>query len=137
WYGVYANNTLRTRISSNEVRSSYQGIWTNGGGNSAADRTLVNGNVVHNNSQGIYGQGYVTVTGNTVYGHSNNGGVGITLYYSAAATDELGANVVFDNYEGVYAYGGALVSGNRVFHNATAGINGETGATILLNQVYG
>ena len=73
------------------------------------------------------------VSGNTVYGQSGSGDIGISIQGGQA-----GQNVVFGNYRGIHAYGSSTVTANRVYNNAEVGIYADYGLSAVLgNTVYG
>ncbi|MEP7157786.1 MAG: right-handed parallel beta-helix repeat-containing protein [Chloroflexota bacterium] len=106
------------------------GIRVDGQGSSAAERTVVRGNFVHNVSAvGIEGRGNALVEDNEVLGAAS---WGISVIQGAEVRD----NDVHDNAGGIYLSGGTVV-GNRIFHNTGSGIHIDVGGTVTGNSIYG
>ena len=90
---------LRALIRDNEVYGNRYGIADNAStGSNPADVSLITNNVVHNNifrgiSSGF--NGTARIIGNTVYGQSAVGAIGIE------SNQEVGGNVVYGNYNGI------------------------------------
>ena len=136
----------RGLVSDNEVFGNPNGIiafYVNG----AADGITVSGNTVHDNARyGIDTNGDVLVTGNTVFGQSAAGAIGIlvfnnTVYYRYPGDPvEVSLNVVHDNSEGIVTDGvtsyNITLELNRVYHNSVDGIRVYNNVKVLGNQVY-
>jgi hypothetical protein len=103
----------------------------------SSDLTQGLGNMVYNNSRhGIEANGYITVAGNTVYGHTATNYAGIYLTGNDAIAER---NVVYNNWSGISAAGGNgnQVNYNRAYANTSRGIYITTyGATVTGNVVY-
>ena len=91
--------------------------------------TLGKGNIVRDNTHGVFAWGNVSVAGNTVYNQTS--GTGISLNNGATAT----ANVVFDNSVGIFTSSGE-VRDNRVYHNSDAGVVADGSPLITRNVIY-
>ncbi len=91
------------------------------------------GNHVHDNAgHGVYASGSVSVAGNTVYGHTGTGDVGIYLASGAAAR----RNVAHGNRTGIYNTGSGEVAENRAYQNADTGIFATSAGPMRGNAVY-
>jgi hypothetical protein len=116
-------------VSKNEVYDTGTAITVLYGGlYDPADRATISGNIVHDNTAGIYAGGSVLVAGNTVYGQNNSFETGIN------GGGEIQNNTVYDNSIGIQGFG--LIHDNQVYHNLQAGIVGYSGATIYANTSY-
>ncbi len=123
---------LRALIRDNEIYGNRYGIADNAStGSNPADVSLIANNVVHNNifrgiSSGF--NGTARIIGNTVYGQSAVGAIGIE------SNQEVGGNVVYGNYDGIAGSSASNVHDNRVFNNSNVGI--RAGGLVLANRVY-
>ena len=134
-------NAARGSVSGNDVFGNPNGIiatYRNG----AIDQITVSGNLVRNNSRsGIYASGDVLVTGNTVFGQSAAGAIGILVSNPTYDTTDVTQNAVHDNSEGIVTDGSGAgynitVERNRVYHNSVDGIRVYNNVSVLANQVY-
>ena len=127
-YGIYLYDSGNALVQSSQIYNNggYYGMYVSNGNSStrtfvgSTDLSLGLGNVVYNNATyGIYANGYVTVAGNTVYGHTGANDIGIYAY-----SGNVQNNVVYGNYIGIYSgYNtGGEISGNRVYANTSSGI---------------
>ncbi len=128
-------------VSGNEVFGNPNGIiaaYRNG----TANQITVSGNTVRNNSRsGIYASGDVLVKGNTVFGQSAAGAIGILVSNPTYDTTDVTQNVVHDNSEGIVTDGSGTgynitVERNRVYHNSVDGIRVYNNVSVIANQVY-
>ncbi len=100
-------------------------------------QSLVADNVVYDNATtGIYANGstgdsLLLVRNNQVYGHDDNGDIGIQILNQAKAWD----NLVYGNYIGINASDYSMVESNRIFNSVT-GINMIQGASARGNWIY-
>src|SRR5262249_40227084 len=125
-YGIRAQG-IGTTVSGNEVYGNNTGITASQGFPlTPADRVVISGNIVHDNTSLGIGGGDL-VSGTTVYGQSQPGAVGIR------AGADVRDNVIFGNYDG--AQTGNLFEYNRIFNNSHAGIDG-VGGVALGNRIY-
>ena len=127
-------------ITNDEAHNNLLGIYVNnptqntttmvGNTNLAAGQ----GNIFHNNlSKGMEVGIGVTVAGNTVFGQSSSGGIGIQIDNACTVTN----NVVWGNVIGINDSNNANpVSYNRVFDNSTAGIALSGGSSTLGDVIY-
>ena len=127
-------------ITNDEAHGDQLGIYVNnptqstttmvGNTNLAAGQ----GNIFHDNlSKGIEVGIGVTVAGNTVYGQSTSGGIGIQIDNACIVTN----NVVWGNAIGINDSNNANpVSYNRVFDNSSAGIALGGGSSTLGDVIY-
>ncbi|MCB2027589.1 MAG: right-handed parallel beta-helix repeat-containing protein, partial [Rhodoferax sp.] len=118
----------RGRVLDNVVYANSNGVYTNYNGG-WANRSLIEGNRVFDNSTGIQGNYDVEIRGNEVWDNTSNG---IAVYYGAHAYD----NLSWGNATGIYAYSGNKVYDNRVWANTT-GITLDYGNEAYGNRVYG
>src|SRR4030095_5242797 len=85
----------------------------------------------HDNTRGaILTSGAVRIAGNTVYGHTGGGAVGIQ---AGGGIDTL-RNVVHSNTVGIAAGGSVLE--NRVYDNRDVGIVVNSASPVRFNVVY-
>ncbi len=124
-------------ISGNLVYGNGTGINMSQSTASSALRSTVSNNVVRNNTNyGIYIAAAVLVTGNTVYGQSASGAVGIGTDYSYEG-GEVEDNVLYANYVGIESdYTGVTILDNRLYDNSYAGIETEGSLPVTGNIVY-
>jgi parallel beta-helix repeat protein len=127
----------RSLVENNEAHSNWDGINATSFSTDPAQRVVVRGNRVHDNSvNGIETLGAVLVANNEVFGQRSGEGSnfpGTGLKISSSGGEALG-NTVYDNLVGIDA-ATATVRGNRVFHNIKAGINASN-SRVEGNQVY-
>src|SRR5581483_2944579 len=127
-------------ITNNEGHNNQTGIFLNNptpGTTTTLGSTNLSaglGNIFHDNrSKGIEVALGVTVAGNTVYGQSTNGGIGIQIDNACTVT----INVVWGNVIGINDTNNVNpVSFNRVFDNSSAGIALGGSSSTLGDVIY-
>ncbi len=138
---VYNNNSSGIHLSSNGSGTVVSGNTVSGNGTgidysqSGGTQGTISGNTVSGNSStGIDANYNVLVSGNTVYGQSGSGDIGINLNSGAAAIQ----NVVYSNYNGIVGggSGNATINNNRVYNNSNIGILARYLTNASGNVVY-
>ena len=134
--GIYLIRTGEVMVHGNEIFGNRYGVFTSQINLSPVG---VIQNRIHNNIDlGVYAASdaeFLTLEGNQVYGHRENGKWGILLDRGATAID----NEVFQNATGIYLQGdNNLLQGNRIFanQNAVSTGNSSNGNQIVGNQIY-
>jgi Ca2+-binding RTX toxin-like protein len=125
---LYAGEFL---VTGNEIFGNGDGIALSGAG-------IVRDNIVHDNlGYGIYADGELLVTENSVYGHQGTSAYPFSQAGIVAASAEVNVrdNLVHDNYRGIEAWYG-VIDGNRVYANQV-GIHGSLyGWQLRNNRIY-
>ncbi|MGA2256052.1 MAG: right-handed parallel beta-helix repeat-containing protein [Thermoguttaceae bacterium] len=136
--GIYddAGEVGGTAVTGNLVYGNTTGINMQQETNAPPVLSTVSNNVVRNNvSTGIYAFADVLVSGNTVYGQSASGAVGI--YSSYSESGGIANNVIYTNYVGIETdYTGDTIRNNRLYNNSYAAIEAEGNLPVLANDVY-
>ena len=123
-------------ILRNESHGNRYGMFVSNSSGTAwvgsLDLAAGDGNRVHDNlGAGLSVQnGGVHAAGNTVYGHTASGQIGLSVSSGAQAS----SNLVYDNTIGIDAFG-STISNNRVYHNTGTGIQASQ-SSLLGNVVY-
>jgi parallel beta-helix repeat protein len=121
---------LRLTVNRNTLYGHGTGIVAVGSG----EQVNVTANTVFNNRAiGISAIGDVLVLGNTVYGQTEPGGMGIFAFDRAV---EVLENLVHTNYDGIYSVSDATILRNRVYNNSRAGIRAAGHSSVRDNVVY-
>ena len=146
--GIYLTDPGPALVQDDVAYGNQTGIYVynSAGGNptivgdpnlSSDPSVATNGNIVYDNSSvGIYVADNVLATGNTVYGQTNSGAIGVEVESGGVAQQ----NVAYDNYYGIsIAWDGGHVLDNRIYNNSQAGIYvawGDGTDVIQGNTVY-
>jgi hypothetical protein len=127
-YGLYMSDSRRSRVEGSEAYSQSRGIDVSVSG-SAADLTVLTGNLVHDNTAvGISISTNVLAIGNEVYRQPT----GIEVSYGARAEE----NFVYRNNIGISAaYGATATTGNWVYSNTSVGIQTYS-STVTGNHIF-
>ena len=127
-------------ISGNSIyNNSATGLEYRGASTGAPVMTI-SGNQIFGNGNTGYSKigavlnGVVTFSGNTIYGQTVSGGVGVQMGGGVIAT----GNTIFGNYNGVESFDAAsTLSANRIFGNSHAGVYLDgSSAMVVNNQIY-
>jgi hypothetical protein len=135
-WGIYLSAPGNSLILRNESHGNRYGMFVSNSSGTAwvgsLDLAAGDGNRVHDNlGAGLSVQnGGVHAAGNTVYGHTASGQIGLSVSSGAQAS----SNLVYDNTIGIDAFG-STISNNRVYHNTGTGIQASQ-SSLLGNVVY-
>jgi hypothetical protein len=127
----------RSLVEGNEVHGNWDGIYAVGPLGDAAQRIVVRANRVHDNMvNGIEADTGVLVVDNVIFGQRNGAG---TIFVGTGLSigrsgSEAQGNTIYDNVVGISA-NATTIRGNRVFNNAGAGID-SAGSRVEGNRVY-
>ena len=122
-------------ISGNVVYGNATGITVTTEATTTATNTISNNIVRNNTSIGIFSENDV-VSGNTVYGQSAGGAIGISVSGSADGGVVL-KNVLYGNYIGIESgFVGEPILDNRLYNNSDVGIYAEGGSAVAGNDAY-
>jgi hypothetical protein len=123
----------RGLVEDNEAYENGTGISATAFSTDPAQRVIVRGNLVHDNTPTGIAAGRAVVTGNEAFGHLLQHfavvGTGLTIGFGGEAMD----NVVHDNLVGIS--GDGAIRGNRVFNSSQVGISSR--GQVEGNRVYG
>ena len=132
--GIYLSNpAVGETISNNLVYGNVTGIYVVQNSSAAlGDSDLISDNTIRTNiTTGINANGYVLLSGNTVYGQSANNATGI--YGNGGA--EVADNIVYGNYNGIVSYG-LNIQNNRLYNNSNVAIYAYGESPIESNDIY-